>query len=200
MKTMQVTDNMKKFKAKAQVELIKIIFESSLLDNAMPKRTKDILALYLTSGLTLEEVGKDFGMSGDDVWIIKDQYLPVIKTALTDYISRIEKIVEENMQLKGQIAFDKITKKLSDLEQKEILIGFKELKVFALPIESLDLSYRAFHGLKKQNINTVGELLERTPNELLSFKNFGVYSLREITSELKKLKLTMKSDPDEDDE
>jgi DNA-directed RNA polymerase subunit alpha len=49
-----------------------------------------------------------------------------------------------------------------------------------LPIEDLDLSERPRNCLKRAQINTVGELIQRTPDELLSITNFGQKSLDEV--------------------
>jgi DNA-directed RNA polymerase subunit alpha len=49
-----------------------------------------------------------------------------------------------------------------------------------LPIEDLDLSERPRNCLKRAQINTVGELILRTPDELLSITNFGQKSLDEV--------------------
>jgi DNA-directed RNA polymerase subunit alpha len=49
-----------------------------------------------------------------------------------------------------------------------------------LPIEDLDLSERPRNCLKRAQINTVGELIQRTPEELLSITNFGQKSLDEV--------------------
>ena len=49
-----------------------------------------------------------------------------------------------------------------------------------LPIEDLDLSERPRNCLKRAQINTVGELIQRTPDELLAITNFGQKSLDEV--------------------
>ena len=48
------------------------------------------------------------------------------------------------------------------------------------PISDFELSVRSRNCLKKMNINTIGDLLRITEAELLSYKNFGETSLREI--------------------
>jgi len=53
------------------------------------------------------------------------------------------------------------------------------------PIDNLDLTKRAKNCLKRERINTVGELLAKTPDELMKIKNFGKKSLDEIMKEIK---------------
>ncbi|MCP5455622.1 MAG: DNA-directed RNA polymerase subunit alpha [Thermotogae bacterium] len=52
-------------------------------------------------------------------------------------------------------------------------------------IDNLDLTKRAKNCLKRERINTVGELFKKTPEELMKIKNFGKKSLDEIRKELK---------------
>ena len=52
------------------------------------------------------------------------------------------------------------------------------------PIEELDLSVRAFNCLKANDITTVGQLLGKREEELLSLRNFGKKSLDEIKEKL----------------
>jgi DNA-directed RNA polymerase subunit alpha len=53
-----------------------------------------------------------------------------------------------------------------------------------VPIEELDLSVRAFNCLKANDINSVGQLLAKKEDELLSLRNFGRKSLDEIKEKL----------------
>ena len=52
------------------------------------------------------------------------------------------------------------------------------------PIEELDLSVRAFNCLKANEIQTVGQLLQKREEELLALRNFGSKSLNEIKEKL----------------
>jgi len=52
------------------------------------------------------------------------------------------------------------------------------------PIEDLDLSVRAFNCLKANEIQTVGQLLQKREEELLALRNFGRKSLDEIKEKL----------------
>ena len=53
------------------------------------------------------------------------------------------------------------------------------------PISDFELSVRSRNCLKKMNINVLGDLLQITEPELLSYKNFGETSLNEIRTMLK---------------
>ena len=60
-----------------------------------------------------------------------------------------------------------------------------------LPIEALDLSERPRNCLRRAQIETVGELVERTSDDLLNITNFGQKSLDEVTAKLDELGLSL---------
>jgi len=60
-----------------------------------------------------------------------------------------------------------------------------------LPIEALDLSERPRNCLRRAQIQTVGELVEKTEEELLNITNFGQKSLEEVTAKLDELGLSL---------
>lgn len=61
-----------------------------------------------------------------------------------------------------------------------------------IAIEELQLSVRAYNCLKKAQINTVGDLLQYSPEKLKELKNFGRKSADEVFSTLKnKLGITL---------
>jgi DNA-directed RNA polymerase alpha subunit len=62
-----------------------------------------------------------------------------------------------------------------------------------LPIEELDLSVRAYNCLKKNLIDTVGEVLARTEDDLLDIRNFGDRSLDEVKVKLASMGLALKT-------
>ena len=64
----------------------------------------------------------------------------------------------------------------------------------AMPISSLDLSIRASNCLESEGIQTVGELVAKSEEELLKFKNFGRTSLREVEKKLEGLELKIGMD------
>ncbi|MGH9267800.1 MAG: DNA-directed RNA polymerase subunit alpha [Acidimicrobiales bacterium] len=53
-----------------------------------------------------------------------------------------------------------------------------------LPIEELDLSERPRNCLKRAQIDTIGQLVERTEDDLLAITNFGQKSLEEVVQKL----------------
>jgi DNA-directed RNA polymerase subunit alpha len=62
------------------------------------------------------------------------------------------------------------------------------------PVADLNLSVRARKCMTRLQITTFGELVMRTPDELLESKNFGVTSLNEVRSKLADLGLKLRND------
>jgi DNA-directed RNA polymerase subunit alpha len=62
-----------------------------------------------------------------------------------------------------------------------------------LRIEELDLSERPRNCLKRAQINTIGELVERTYDDLLGITNFGQKSLDEVVQRLDERGLSLRS-------
>ncbi len=58
----------------------------------------------------------------------------------------------------------------------------RKTQILETPISDFELSVRSRNCLKKMKIDTLGDLLNITEAELLSYKNFGETSLREIKS------------------
>ena len=61
-----------------------------------------------------------------------------------------------------------------------------------LPIEDLDLSERPRNCLKRAQVNTVGELCEKSPDDLLAITNFGQKSLDEVLAKLDERGLSLR--------
>jgi DNA-directed RNA polymerase subunit alpha len=61
------------------------------------------------------------------------------------------------------------------------------------PIEDLDLSERPRNCLKRAQVNTIGELLLKSEEDLLNITNFGQKSLDEIIQKLDERGLTLRS-------
>ena len=53
-----------------------------------------------------------------------------------------------------------------------------------LPIEELDLSERPRNCLKRAQVNTIGELVLKSEEDLLAITNFGQKSLDEVLQKL----------------
>jgi DNA-directed RNA polymerase subunit alpha len=64
---------------------------------------------------------------------------------------------------------------------------------YDLPIEDLDLSERPRNCLKRAQVNSVGELVEKTVDDLLAITNFGQKSLDEVIQKLDERGLSLRT-------
>lgn len=109
---------------------------------------------------------------------------------------------EEAISLSAQILIEylKLFTEIDDsFAEVEILVEKEEEKkdkVLEMSIEELELSVRASNGLKRANINTVGDLIEKTREEMSKIRNLGQKSLEEIERKLKELELGFKNPED----
>jgi len=65
---------------------------------------------------------------------------------------------------------------------------------YNMPIEDLNLSVRAYNCLKRSGLMTVGQVLEKSEDELLSLRNFGRKSYDELRDKLVELGLLAPSE------
>jgi DNA-directed RNA polymerase subunit alpha len=60
------------------------------------------------------------------------------------------------------------------------------------PVEKLDLSVRALNCLKREGINTLGELLNYSLEELMDIRNFGEKSVDEVREKVESMGLSLR--------
>jgi len=87
---------------------------------------------------------------------------------------------------------------VADMSDNALGLGLTEdmevgiRKDLDVPIEELDLSERPRNCLKRAQINTIGELIEKTEDDLLAITNFGQKSLDEVVAKLDERGLTLR--------
>ncbi len=104
-----------------------------------------------------------------------------------DAVSLSAKIMVEHLEL-----FINLTDEVSDVE---IMVEKEEEekdKVLDITIEELELSVRSSNCLKRAGINTVGELISKSEEDLMKVRNLGKKSLQEIKEKLADLELELK--------
>jgi len=93
-----------------------------------------------------------------------------------------------------------------EIEQRKYMMETEEKVVDSKldkKIEDLDLSVRSYNCLKRANINTVGELTQKTEEEMMKVRNLGRKSLKEVVQKLREIGLDLKNSStlfDDDDD
>ncbi len=104
-------------------------------------------------------------------------------------ISLAAKILNEHLNLFIDLSDE--AKKTEIMKDREEVV--KE-KVLEMTIEELDMSVRAFNCLKRANINTVEDLINRTEEDMIKVRNLGKKSLEEVIQKLQSLGFELKKD------
>lgn len=82
------------------------------------------------------------------------------------------------------VEFEETEKKI-DAEREELR------RKLRMSVNEIELSVRAANCLNNANITTVGELAQKTENDMLKYRNFGKKSLNEIKAKLTDLGLSL---------
>ncbi len=102
-------------------------------------------------------------------------------------VSLSAKILNDHFKL-----FIGLTEKIGDVE---IMVEKEEEerdKILDMSIEELDFSVRSYNCLKRAAINTVGELIQKTEEDMMKVRNLGKKSLEEVDEKLKSLGLSLR--------
>jgi DNA-directed RNA polymerase subunit alpha len=105
-----------------------------------------------------------------------------------------EALVKAAQVLAGHIS---IFSSLAEGEEEEETIFGKEPapargKEYERPIEELELSVRVLNCLHRGGINTIGQLIEKTEEDLLALRSFGAHSLEDVKEKLAKEGLSLR--------
>ncbi len=105
----------------------------------------------------------------------------------SDAVARAGRIIDEHMML----FVDQASTTMSDEGIFAAAVDEGE-SVLDTPIEELDLSVRSYNCLKRQGVNTIGQLTECSENDLLNIRNFGAKSIEEVKDKLQGMGLGLK--------
>jgi DNA-directed RNA polymerase subunit alpha len=108
-------------------------------------------------------------------------------------VSSAGKTLGELMGLFGQVGEG------IGLELGDVVVAESSSPDLDLPIEALDLSERPRNCLRRAQIQTVGELVLRTEDDLLNITNFGQKSLEEVVAKLDELGLSLAASEERDE-
>lgn len=107
---------------------------------------------------------------------------------------------EEAVALGSKILIEhfNILTELSDIADMTGIMTAKQedskIKKLETPIEDLDFSVRAFNCLKRANINTLGDLTEKSELEMMKIRNLGKKSLKEVIDKIKGMGLRFRDE------
>ena len=101
-------------------------------------------------------------------------------------VSLAAKVLSEHLNL--FIDLSENAKSVDVMVEKE---DDQKEKVLEMSIDELELSVRSYNCLKRAGINTVEELTNKTPDDMMKVRNLGRKSLDEVYAKLKELGLEL---------
>ena len=107
---------------------------------------------------------------------------------------------EETIALASRILiehFDILTKLDEIADETGLMISNTEdpnSKILETSIDDLDFSVRAYNCLKRANILTLNDLVEKSENELMKIRNLGKKSLKEVIDKVKDMGLSFRDE------
>jgi len=103
-----------------------------------------------------------------------------------DAIGYAAKLLKDHMSI--FINFEEVAEAAEEVSER----GMDKMgEVLNRSVEELELSVRSYNCLKNANIQTIGELVQKTEAEMLRTKNFGRKSLNEIKEILANMGLSL---------
>lgn len=185
------------------------------------KNTKLDIELTITSGrgYVSADVNKS-SLNSIDAIAIDSIYSPVNRVNMTVEDTRVGQITDydkltleiftngtttptEAISLAAKVMCEHLNL-LVDLSNKakdaEVMIEEEESdtkEVLDMSIDELELSVRSHNCLKRANINTVSELVNKSPEDMTHVRNLGRKSLEEIKNKLEELGLGLKTSEDD---
>lgn len=108
-----------------------------------------------------------------------------------EIVSLAAKIMQEHISLFVDLS-DTI-KELGILEKTD---DDKQQQILSMKIEDMDFSVRSYNCLKRANIHTVEDLINKSEDEMLKVRNLGKKSLDEVMQKLEAFGLSLKKKED----
>ena len=103
-------------------------------------------------------------------------------------VSLAAKVLSEHLNL--FIDLSENAKSVDVMVEKE---DDQKEKLLEMSIDQLELSVRSYNCLKRAGINTVEELTNKTPDDMMKVRNLGRKSLDEVYAKLKELGLSLRT-------
>ena len=181
--------------------------------NIYTNREMMIFNLRYKNYYTLGQIANEIGISTERVRqilakAVRKLMKPNVFNRLVEHETKLEMLnAEETSRIRSElkkemsleVAMDIVAEKFG-FESKEALeeclnnggrFGNDKLD---MTIDELDLTVRSYNCLKRRRVNTVGELVEYTLEDLMGFRNMGRKSIREVVEKVHNLGLSFKDE------
>ena len=158
------------------IKQIKKVMHERLTD-----RELTVLELRNGRNMTLEDVGKEFGVTRERIRQVEQKAIRKLRhpanlkrMSVVPY-EEYARLEAENQDLKTKLEY----------AEKNALPAYEEKKIEDIRIEDLELSVRSFNCLRRVGIKTVGDIVNFSKTRgLEKCRNLGRKSLQEIADKL----------------
>ena len=106
-----------------------------------------------------------------------------------DAVSFAAKILNEHLNL-----FVDLSEEASNVEVMVVKDTDSNKQTLEMTVEELDLSVRSFNCLKRANIHKIGDLIEKTEEDMMKVRNLGKKSLDEVIAKLAQFGLSLRQE------
>lgn len=171
--------------AKLDSQIVRVFLKSSISHlglHSVSGRERQVVE-DICDGWSLEQIGENMGLTRERIRQIFEKSMRKLCIASDSYPTLLDKYLNaekeisilqtENMHLRKEIERISEGKVSAD---NNIL----QYPILAEKVGDLELSIRTLNCLKYCDIETVYDLVQFSPSELLRFRNFGYKSLREV--------------------
>ena len=196
---------------------LEILNPDLVIANLSGPEAKLEMELLITNGRGYVGSDKNKGLdSSIDAIAVDSIYTPVERVNLTVQNTRVGQVTDyDKLTLdvftKGTLAPDEAVSLAAKVlsEHLNLFIDLSENaksvdvmvekeddqkeKVLEMSIDELELSVRSYNCLKRAGINTVEELTNKTPDDMMKVRNLGRKSLDEVYAKLKELGLSLRT-------
>ena len=179
----------------------KVYYSPRLIEEVMTQhlteRENKVLQMRYEWGMTLEEVGSELGVNRERIRQIEARAIRKMRMRKLDIMCApaidYRKELSDNEVLRNQVNYlqselDRI-RGISTLQREE---ADKKRSVMETSIDELELSVRSYNCCKRAGINTLGDLCEKTLNDMYHVRNLGRRSLQEIEKKMSEYGLRFK--------
>ena len=167
----------------------KVVYELLLMDDLiklfkLTKKEAAIIKMTWKENKDFKEIADEFNSDEDT---IKQKYVKAIKRFKDNMVNtsvqfqKINGLKEENLKLHKIIRIYEQKFGVLEIEEKEILNP-----LYKISIDSILMPVRVFKVLKSKRINTIGDIMEYSKMDYLSWENFARKSLYDLENLLEK--------------
>ena len=155
---------------------IEILNKDQVIATISGGSTKFSAELTITNGRGYVSAEKNKAQGDLPIGVIADEAVSLAAKVLSEHLGLFVDLSENARRV------EVMSEKKSD--EKE--------KVLEMNIDELELSVRSYNCLKRAGINTVEELINKTPEDMMKVRNLGKKSLDEVLEKLADLNLQLR--------